>query len=303
MPREKNIFHNLVKNENNFTELFVNFLQIDEFRSVFIKFLKEKLDINNLDFTYEDITTQYTDGDCRPDIVIKNEQFHILIENKTKINTAPTTNQSEGAYNKMLSDSLTSKLIYIVPRLYKYRDKIKDNVVLSWEDIVHYFDVNLSSKDNLLLMSFINLSNDFFSYKKIEIDKQTLDMINSKDNSFIKLKRLVDNLFTSLKERYPNLDIKREAKHYEYSIYIRKKDQLILYVGIWYSLWENKGVPLCIMLDDTSPEIMNDYFEKNEAYKETDVNDVYSVINVDLEKYSDDKALFEYISTIVENCN
>lgn len=289
MPRKRNLFYRIVDNENSFTELFVNILQIDAYRKVLISFFREQLSDQSIDFSFEDITTQMeSDGNGRPDIEIKNNNIHILIENKIDRKRELTDNQENNNYQLIFncSDNSIKHLFYFVPRYYNHKNlipTISQTSIVEWEDFIEFFKQRVDLKRDIVFDHFTNLCDELFCYKKIELKMEDTEKLIT-DKSFIKLKGLVDHAYEHLQQQKTCFNIKHICNEAEYCIYIRDNEgKLILYIGIWYKLWEDKNIPLCLLFDETTPkEYKEKYQKEGEIQEYPDGNDIWRSIPFNL---------------------
>ena len=166
--REENIFYRLTSdNEDATTELLCNLCRFEEFKKVIF----DTLNINNDHFSYNDINTQYVipRKNKRPDIIIENMKTKIFIENKIfkhrRLGKSQLTEYPK--YLKSINDK-EIKLIYLVPKGYKYYDSIINAKQLFnfisityWDDLLE----NMQEKNQILKSELLTESIVFF--KKI----------------------------------------------------------------------------------------------------------------------------------------
>lgn len=147
--RVDNIFHRVSKkDENTATELLANLMQLKYFRDSFL----EMLDIppqRDKDFKdtikKQDISTQYTDTSSgRPDLVIKNDDCLIYIENKTRLQTSLQPTQTTLYLEDIEFESRPfKKMVFLVPDNYCHLSELKDHEkkkpfckVLIWQEFL-----------------------------------------------------------------------------------------------------------------------------------------------------------------------
>lgn len=121
MPRELNIFHNLVDDEPSMTELLCNLMRFTAFRRLLRgRFLTEAC-ASKIEF--EDIATRARlgEGDC-PDIVIANSDVYAFLEVKTDAYRELTQRQRDGSYLKPLSKDKRPErwLVFLVPEGWEF---------------------------------------------------------------------------------------------------------------------------------------------------------------------------------------
>jgi hypothetical protein len=166
--REENLFYRLTSNdENAATELLCNLCKFDAYKELIFASLK----IDNQLFGFYDIDTQYKipQKTKRPDIVIENNNMKIFIENKVtkyrRLEQSQLTVYPEHLKNISKTEDKKVMLIFLIPRGYKYRDKIeKAKEKYSFIEIA-YWDVlleKIKSKNKQLKSEILSESTVFF---------------------------------------------------------------------------------------------------------------------------------------------
>jgi hypothetical protein len=158
--REKGVFYKLTaENENAATELLCNLCGFEEYRGVIF----DALGLNSLPITFDDIETQMSISESSkssnfviPDIIIKNTDVEIYIENKVNKFYKLRRSQLDNYPNKLLQTKKIVRLIYLIPKDYKYYEdieriikKYKFPTFVYWEDLLkklEYFNKNKSSE-------------------------------------------------------------------------------------------------------------------------------------------------------------
>jgi len=200
-----NIFNNLVKDEDSFTELLCNMFKYDYFRYVFFDYIG----IDNREiFEYD---TQYRTGNLqkngRPDIVIFSEQDFIFIE--IKVGDTPLTRNQPKGYIKELSYKKIEhkKLFFIIPRKYKFEQvlinrfiKYKINnistEILYWEDFFEFLKKNSIFKINDFCAEYYNLIKNWYGYENnIFFNKENKKMDKLEIGKFVSR---IDNLVNTI---------------------------------------------------------------------------------------------------------
>ncbi|MCF7952069.1 MAG: PD-(D/E)XK nuclease family protein [Spirochaetaceae bacterium] len=278
MSREINIYENLIKNEDTFTEAFVNMLANEDIKNKFISILQIKLNYNNIDFDYSNIETQFiNDNYERPDILIKSDNT-IIIENKINPYTILTKNQPEG-YIQILNniESKNKKiLIFIVPKEYMHTKELKERYyninkrfnnnmlfrVLYWEEIIKELE---RISDQKYFLDFIKKAKQFANYKIITLKENDLDNINTAEvDSFIKIFEIMESYKKLMfQEKYK---IEEEVNEFSYGLHLidQNTGDYIIYIGILYDQWRNDGEPLYFGFnDDEYDKKVNKKIRKN----------------------------------------
>jgi hypothetical protein len=126
--REENLFYRLTSNdEDSVTELLCNLCKFDVYKNLIFS----TLNINNEGFSYYDMETQYKipKKAKRPDIVIENLNMKIFVENKVtkyrKIELSQLTIYPDHLQKIKNIENKKIMLIFLIPKGYKYLDKIE----------------------------------------------------------------------------------------------------------------------------------------------------------------------------------
>lgn len=286
--RIKNIFHRVVRNEDDYTELFSNLLDYKSFRLFFCDFIVRKNSNLKFDFEYGDITTQFTSQESgRPDIVIENDDTLILIENKVETNTRLTGNQPSG-YIDLIRELGTTKsckgLIFILPRKYihesliisRYEEKKNDKddfLIIYWEDLIQEMEKTGFPQISEIFKHFIDLSNSWFPLKEVVFSNNQIDMLINGQiiETFQKLTEIVDYTHGIL-EKKDGIKANKKITETEYAIYIKNSEnQDFFYFGIWYPFWKENNSPLCIAVETDYPEkTVTEFKRKFSSYVDMD---------------------------------
>jgi hypothetical protein len=179
-----NLFHNIANNENSFTELLCNLLNLRDiqFKKIFFKFL-EKIETPK---EYEFDTQYRTDkkqNNGRPDLIISSDEEIFFIEIKIN-NNGLTKNQPKGYLKELAKmDYKIKNLYFIIPTDYSHKDELdkllKHNRVLNiptkilfWEDFFKIFKEEYSLKTNDIISEFFQLIKEWFGYDHISLPKK-----------------------------------------------------------------------------------------------------------------------------------
>lgn len=264
MPRENNIFHNLVVCENDCTELFCNLLSIKVFRDAVLDLFgcgHIKSQTSSADFF-----TQASSVGGRPDIEVLGDGYKILIEVKTNAHTSLTTYQKAG-YADIFAESNESwrQLVFIAPSDYAHLQVINEMVrpalekqnpsvkvsFVSWESIIELIEQNELDILSPFLNQFAGLLRGWFVLPSISFSYGDIKMLYSADTAkaLKKLREVVDHVEAASKgfATYTY----RPKDQSEYGVTFRDGDgNDLLFFGIWYDFWEEHGFPLCLAVGD-----------------------------------------------------
>lgn len=266
------IFHNLVNNEDDFTELLCNMLKFKDFETIFSKFLgieSEKIYIE----------TQYrTKKNGRPDLVISYDDGIAFIEVKVG-DTKLTNNQPEGYIRGLSSKKEQNKKLYfIVPKNYYYQDDLENRITIikerkidieckNWECFFEYCkEKRIYSRDKIfneyytLLKSWFGYETIFFAKEEQNIMKKNGEIMD-KAGKFLACisSRLGQNGYKSKWSEGPN----------EIGFTINKKDVYYGWVGMWFPLWKDTGNCFIYSLSDKEGKKFYNNFVNIYNYSET----------------------------------
>jgi hypothetical protein len=272
MRREVNIFYKLVRDENSFTELFVNLFQFQIFRSFFEEYISKKCNTKLCSLKYEDISTQNrTDEYGIPDVRFFTDKAIILLENKVENYTHLTEHQPESYLEYLCSEEYINKiriLLFFVPKRYLYEAELLKRVavyqnnclhniifkVLYWEDLIHEFYKYGLCEINPIFDHFYHLTTNWFPTTKINFSKNELEMIVNSTliETLSKLMEIVQYVSNQL-EKKEGINRHLAFNQNEYAIYITDKENNdILYFGIWYPFWKAHNFPFAFAVDQLS---------------------------------------------------
>ncbi len=212
---KKNIFENLIKNENSFTAGFANLLSISEaLREKFANYLNEKFEADT--FTADFFLNPYTQKNLeegQPDVLVENNKHILLIEVKTELKTELQETQKD-AYKGIFKKFKKKEkfMLFIVPKLYKHLDEIphkKQGInikTIYWEDIIeeclhtnseNEFEQRVISDFTQLLKIKLNFIEIFFTKTDLKM-KENSNAVNLS----LKFVALFEKLKTWEKDEY-----------------------------------------------------------------------------------------------------
>ncbi|WP_207953387.1 PD-(D/E)XK nuclease family protein [Paenibacillus agricola] len=231
------------------------------FRDLFLSLFLNNEELER--FEYDQFETQYTVelNNCRPDIVVSNEEYEILIEAKTS-DSRLTENQPV-TYLQHLYESGEKKkyLIFLVPSNYAYQhiwsskssEFTNKNAVTNihiqiiyWNELIHAIQ-----KSELFLLS--EKVKDFYDLLKMWFEVKRITFTNSEVSCMFKTE--VPSTLTKLYsivnavKGYSGKSFKSKpitSNDLEYGVFFQDKTgKDLLYFGVWYEFWEKHGSPLC----------------------------------------------------------
>ncbi|MDJ1493682.1 PD-(D/E)XK nuclease family protein [Cytophagaceae bacterium DM2B3-1] len=272
MNGERNIFFNLVKDENSFTELLCNFLTIIPlFKQIFFHdFLK--LDLHALPATDEIVTQRRLADKGQPDMYIGREDIEILIEIKIN-NTFLTDSQPEKYLTHIQqSEKKYKKLIFIIPERYSHQADLRSRAVNfcilqnlvceqylsihNWNELIqliHHYELD---QLNPLFKHFQSLLKSWFEPPFISLKHTQIQyMFNHEIPSvLLKLYQVIDAIFSEYNRR--GYLISKAKNGNEYGLYLKdSQGKPLIYIGIWYIIWQKTGSPICLAVSTSEHSI------------------------------------------------
>ncbi|NHN35630.1 PD-(D/E)XK nuclease family protein [Paenibacillus agricola] len=257
------------------------------FRDLFLSLFLNNEELER--FEYDHFQTQYTVklNNCRPDIVLTNDEYEILIEVKTS-DSGLTENQPV-TYLQHLSEAGEKKkfLIFLVPSNYAYQHiwtsksseftsgVASSNIqtqILYWSDLIHAI-----KKSELYLVS--EKVNDLYDLLKMWFEVKKITFTNSEVSCMFKaeIPSTLSKLYSIVNavKKYCGKSFKSKpitSNYLEYGVFFQDdtgKD--LLYFGVWYDFWEKHGSPLCYgVFSEWSEQTVNKFESKHETLIEHD---------------------------------
>ncbi len=262
MPRDLNIFHNLVDDEPSTTELLCNVMRFTALRDLLLgRFLTEPCATR---IAFEDITTRARLGEGDPDIVIENSDVYAFVEVKIDPFRELTLRQRDGSYLRLLAKDKRQErwLVFLVPEGWEFLPVVQqlcggldtdrpDGVhtrVRFWKrDVLDVIERSGLNELNQIVTEFCLLLAPKF--RVIAFSPEEARMLVSKD-----LGTAVSKLFGMVEK----VRDKSKQKGYKQSstltgeIYFRNSaGENILWFGIWPDFWKESGFPLSFGVEDT----------------------------------------------------
>jgi len=336
------IFDNLVKNENNFTELLCNMMRFNKFKKIFLEYLGS----NNNDIFIE--TQRKSDKNGKPDLFIKYEDGYEIIEVKTQ-NSGLTRNQPKGYIKELIEkDVTTKKLHFLIPKNYSHLEKLKNKIenvkekgkllfnknkgyysvtynydkekdkkitieIKSWEDFFEYCKGKyIIFKSNKILLEYYNLLKSWFGYETIIIQKGEKNIMKKKLEKLSKVFDILDSIYCLLK-KHKELKLESNKSFDQIGFNIIDKNKKIFYgwIGIWFPLLKENDHIFIYTPNNEDKKIKNNFLKiyKNECkvYKDQyDDNKEYKYICFDNDIFNKNKSsdiIGEKILDIIKNAN
>jgi hypothetical protein len=260
--RPEGVFHNLVKDENDYSDLLCNPLQLPLVRTAFSRLLGEHEPLPN-SFT----TRSRTEERGIPDISYEDEDRSYLIEVKVHTSTLLTGHQPLSYLKHLLEypKQKQRKLFFLVPSGYQHEARVraahslwshKTEIALQfvyWED----FYRELASVqqppdetfDNGMFRSFLAVLGARFYYKDIKMTDDLLKDLNN--GSLVVRYEQIRTMVKNVRMKFVNNgnfqveDMYWDFERYGFNIG-RKTGKYLFWVGILHALWIETGHAIAI---------------------------------------------------------
>jgi hypothetical protein len=270
----KTVFDNIVNDENDFTELLCNMMKFKEFENTFSDFLG----LNNKNI---DVNTQYrTEKNGIPDLVITYNDGIVFVEVKIG-NSRLTKNQPKGYIEELLDKQEKNKALYfLVPINYNYKDELENrikkfkNPAISniepkyWEVFFYYCKQNKIFYKNKTLFEYYNLLKAWFGYEAVVFNKEEQNIMKRNIKKMSKVGKFLEGIYAQLMNKGYKLKTSEGLTEIGIFIYDKKKKGVYYgWIGIWFSLWEEKNDCLIYTIDNMSNKKYFNNFAKKYKYK------------------------------------
>lgn len=255
MGRPRNIFYQLINDENHHSDLLCNMLYFDATRSV----LENMLGMSPI--KPERIETRITtDGTGNPDIVYQDEDKAFLIEVKTTVWRTLTDHQPI-SYLEYLSNmrSKTKKLFFLIPIGYPHLREINDRLekagrpdtdvtFLYWEDI--YSTLRKRTDLHYVEEQFLDCIRDDFEYGEVSMTEDEKNLLVRNDIWVVldKVRKIINNVYMELKKENQiavTEVINEEGDDYGFYI-IDKNNKIAFWAGMWEPVARKTGCALTL---------------------------------------------------------
>jgi len=263
--REDIVLFNVLNQETVFTAYFCNLLKIDEFRNIFIDFIKEKNDVlpNKEKIKYVNFSTEVSLNKYgRADLFLEIDNEKFIFEIKNKNNTKLTDNQPT-EYLKYLENK-NQYLFFLIPKGYKHTSRIiskwKENYkeediqkqIFYWEDFIY----KIKSMKKMEVKIFYEFCEFWFNIKYIIFEKNEKKLLSNKgmimnDFNNISIPKLMIKLIKIVEQIGNNRNMKIWSGLLIDGFYYTKKiNDYQIFLGIDYNYWEDTGTPLAILIQN-----------------------------------------------------
>ena len=256
-------------NENAVTIVFRNLL--DRYISVrqalqrtLPEDVQEAVDLSNIN----PVETQRSGGSGEgiPDLIISGHGFVLVIEIKVKKETVlqPAQEDVYITYTQgLIQDEQMGFVTFLIPADYHRLGDLKAKSdeddrsgrvrilpPITWNRLVE----ELGSPEELadeLVREFYNHLSERFIPKPVKFSTEEVRLMHSKETAsgILKLmdivKKVKDNLESSGVKK-----TKLQCDDYGYAYYFISSEKVYFYFGIWWQLWAEHGLPLCVAISN-----------------------------------------------------
>jgi len=280
--RDDIILFRVLNHEVAFSSYFCNLLKIDEFRELFINFIREKNKIlpNQELIKYSNFNTEVTleNNYGRVDLFLEIDNQKFIFEIKHKSYTKLSDGQPHN-YLKYLENK-NEHLFFLVPKGYKHTQEIIKRwenyneyeirkQIFYWQDFIYRIK-DIKIREIQIFYEFCEL---WFNMKPIIFNNDEKRLFNRKGvivNEFNNIS--IPKLMTKLIKIVEQIGTNRNMKiWYGLSIdgfyYTKKINDYQIFLGIDYDYWENTGTPLAILIQNHE----NGYSDFNLNIKADDI--------------------------------
>lgn len=279
--RENIALFNVLNQEIIFEEYFCNLLRIDNFRQTFIDFICEKnniLDGENIEYSNFNTEISLNNQHGRADLFLNihdNKKFIFEIKNKDYTSLTPNQPQS---YLKYLKDThedgldFNKHLFFLIPKNYQHKDELhkrwkefddRENQIFYWQDLIYKVKEKKLEQQNIELKIFCEFCEYWFNMKPIYFSEDQKRLFNTKGENMNDFKDLsVPKLMQNLENIVRNIGLNtgmQEDKSCLGFYYSTKINNYVMWFGIDYDIWEAKGTPLSILIQNQNNAYQ--YFE------------------------------------------
>ena len=240
-----NIFQNIVKDENSFTELLCNMMKYKDFQNIFSRFF-------GIETSETKVDTQYrTKKNGIPDLVISYDNGIEFIEAKIS-DRRLTKNQPEGYVEELKNESKTTKKLYfIIPKNYYFKkdlEKRKENIkdksipieIKYWEEFFEHCkkESNIFLKNNVLF-EYYSLLKSWFGYETIIFNKKEQKIMNENGKVMYKAGKWLESISSLLEQKEYKVTWSDGLQ--EIGIFIYKSNIYYGWIGVSFPVWEENG--------------------------------------------------------------
>lgn len=279
--REDIVLFNVLNQEVVFEEYFCNLLRIDDFRQVFLDFISEKNNILSKEcIQYNQFNTEIIlNNECgRADIFLNiDDKKRFIFEIKNKDYTSLTINQPQ-SYLKYLQEThehninFNKHLFFLIPKNYQHQYELFtrwknfneiENQIFYWQDLIYKIKANQLDKQSIEIQMFCQFCDYWFNMKQIIFSEEEKNILNLKGKKMSDDQNLfIPTIMQKLEKITTNIGLNagmQEDKSCLGFYYSIKINNYVIWFGIDYDIWQLKGFPLSLLIQNTQTDYQ--YFE------------------------------------------
>jgi len=270
--RKNIVLFNVLNQEVIFQEYFCNLLKIDDFRKLFIDFISEKNNIlseESIQYNHFDTEIILGNKNGRADLFLNinnNKKYIFEIKNKDYTSLTPNQPQSYLTYLKDTHEEdldFNKHLFFLIPKNYQHQNELYqrwqefdgvENQIFYWQDLIFKVKEKKLELQNIEIKMFCEFCEYWFSMKPIDFSEDEKKLFNPKGQKVSEFKDLsVPKLMQKLENIGRNIGSNagmKEDKSYSGFLYSMKIQDYEILCCIDYDIWEAKGVPLSILIQN-----------------------------------------------------
>lgn len=274
--RENMILYNVLNQEVVFEEYFCNLLQIDNFRKLFTDFILDK----NTILKKENILYQHFDTEVilnsknknygRADLFLEIDNKEFIFEIKNKDYTKLTKKQPEDYLDYLeinnKNDEFNKHLFFLIPKGYKHKSEILErwsifnnfnnikNQIFYWQDFISKLKNENLEQNSIEIKMFYEFCEYWFNMKAIKFTNEEQYLFKTKGtilNDFknLSVPKLIKKLEQVIRNVGDNTYMVEDTSELGFFYSCIVGDYKIWY-GIDYDYWEDKEIPLSILIQN-----------------------------------------------------
>jgi len=274
----QNIFHKVIKSENQISQLLVNLVNDNaDIRKVIVQFLFPKKKFPDDEFIVKSFDNQKRNENGQPDIRFdfynssSKRIGHVIIEVKTK-DSRPTDNQPEGYVTELLREEykeIQKFLFFLIPRYYNYKAEINarynalkgiDLITKAekyWDELakellkLKTFDESDSFEKKLLLNVIIEHLQEIFLFKEVNFTTSQIEIMTDSYVPGIILQ--LNDIIFQVEKNYNFKNMRNEiAESADYfGRWYKDGYKDLIWFGYDYKIWKEHKTPLILSVNKT----------------------------------------------------
>ena len=270
--KNRNIFEDVLNRENALTDALRNFLKYPPIREALWRTLPQNVREHVNFSSIEAIETRPSNNRHlgEPDLVPYESDFILVIE--VKIRAGLTDKHQQNAYvpwlKKEIRDSQREMgfIVFLIPEDYPRNEldpcleqgrrlchsnnsNIQVLDPITWQNFVTEFKAQDMLSLNELIREFYDHLSERFIPKPVIFSTEEVRLMHSREvaSGVLKLMNIVEEVKKNLNSSGLH-NTKIDPYDYGYSFFLQREGTY-LYFGIWWQLWAEYGLPLCVAIE------------------------------------------------------